>query len=193
MKSRTAYVSLLLGSAAALGGTIAIAEGDVAALEGGTPAAAEGASPKSPQQILDESRASVDRMEATADNISRLLRGAREQKDVVKALCLDDKMNQVDVAVRAAADRLAIIESSVSSGSTERLEHDQSVLSALTARGGELAVEANQCIGEESGSMGDAELKVTFDPAIPEGDVSTPQTPAIISATPQAASPITPD
>jgi hypothetical protein len=144
---------------------------------------------KSPEQVLEESRVTLDRMEATADSISRMMRGARTDKDVVKTLCLDDKLNQIDVAVRAAADRLAIIEAAVKSGETERLSHDDAVLSALGSRGSELAVEANQCIGEESGTVGNSELKVTFDPAIPEGTVGALLPPVLISQPPQAASP----
>ncbi len=193
MKSRTVYVSFLLGAAAVVGGTVAIAQpaqGEVSAGEETKSNETKDGQPKSPQEILAEAQFTVDRMEATADNISRMLRAAREEKDVVKTLCLDDKVNQVNVAVRAAADRLAVIEAGVDSGSTDRLDHDQSVLGALGGRAQELAVEANQCIGEEGGVVGESELNVQFDPSLPEGNVAdSPTSQSIISQPPVASSP----
>jgi len=193
------YTSILLGAASVLAGTMAIAEPDqVAALEGGTPdAQPEPGAPQSPEQILAAARATVDKMEATSSNVSRLLRTAREKKDAVKTVCLNDKLSQVKVGARAGADRLAVIEAAVSSGSTERLDYEKSVLDALAERNGELAVEANQCIGAETGGSvavdGASELELRIDPTIPGGNVSTPLGPMIISEPPKAASRTTPD
>ncbi len=197
MKTRTIYVSVLFAAAAVVAGSVAVAE---PAVDASSEQRSEGDAPKpksksdkSPKEVLEEALFTVDRMEATADNISRMLRAAREQKDVVKTLCLDDKLNQIDVAVRSANDRLAIIQAAVNGDSTQRLEHDDAVLGALGNRAQELAVEANQCIGEEGGIVSDAELDVVVDPALPEGEVAQSPTgtgvTAVVSAPPQAASP----
>lgn len=148
------------------------------------------AAPRSPQEILEEGKKSLDRMEASADNIARMLREARKNKDVVKVLCLDDKLNQMNVAARSATDRVASIEAAVAAGNTERARHDDAVLSALSARATELTAEANQCIGEETGLVGGSTLDVTVDPDIPKEDTATPSPPVLISAPPVAASPI---
>lgn len=144
---------------------------------------------RTPEQILADARASLDKMEAAADNVGRMLRQSREAKDVVKTLCLDDKLNQMNVATRSAADRVAGIEAAAQAGNAERVGHDNAVLEALAARGGELSAEANQCIGEERGTLGATELEVTIDPAIPKEDTATPATPIVISSPPIAASP----
>ncbi len=91
-------------------------------------------------------------MEAAADHVGRMLRDARNKKDVVKTLCLDDKLSQMNVAARSATDRVAAIEAAAKAGNTERVGHDNAVLEALAARGTALSAEANQCIGEESGA-----------------------------------------
>jgi len=199
MKSRTVYISILLSAASVLAGTFAIAETqEVAALEGGAPAAQpEPGAPQTPAQILEAARATVDGMEATANSVSRMLRGAREKKDAVKTVCLSDKLSQVKVGARAGADRLAVIEAAVGSGATERLDYEKSVLDALAERNGELAVEAGQCIGAEAGgsasASGTSELKLRIDPTIPGGNVSTPVGPVLLSEPPKAASRTTPD
>ncbi len=144
---------------------------------------------RSPEQILKDAQSALDRMEAAADNVGRMLRDARTKEDVVKTLCLDDKLSQMNVAARSAADRVAGIEAAAKAGNTERVAHDNAVLEALAARGTALSAEANQCIGEESGVLGATVLEITVDPAIPKEDTAIPATPVIISSPPVAASP----
>jgi len=144
---------------------------------------------RSPEVILSEAQAALDRLEASADNIGRMLRPAREDKDVVKTLCLDDKLNQMNVATRSAADRVESITVAVKSNNTERLQHDDAVLTALKVRANELGAEANQCIGEESGTLGTSSLEVVIDPSTPSSDTASPPPPTVISSPPVAASP----
>lgn len=144
---------------------------------------------RSPEQLLADAQASLDKMEASADNIARALRSAREEKDVVMTLCLDDKLNQMNVAARSAADRVASIEAAVASGNAKRAAHDDAVLGALALRGNELSAEANQCIGEDSGVLGATTLELKVDPAIPKSDTASPAAPVIVSSPPVAASP----
>jgi hypothetical protein len=144
---------------------------------------------RSPERVLEEARAALDRMEAAADNIGLQLRRAREKKDVVLILCLDDKLNQMNVAARSASDRVANIEAAVSSGNVERARHDDAVLGALAARGGEIVTEANQCIGEEAGILGRTTLDLTVDPSIPRTDTAAPPVSPMVSTPPVAASP----
>ena len=144
---------------------------------------------RSPAQVLEEAQAALDRMEASADNIGLQLRRAREKKDVVLILCLDDKLNQMNVAARSASDRVASIQAAVSSGNLERARHDDAVLGALAQRGGEIVTEANQCIGEEAGILGRTTLDLTVDPTIPKTDTAAPPVSPMVSTPPVAASP----
>ena len=152
-------------------------------------ATTDAAAPRPVQTILAESRATQDRIEAAADNIARQLRDAREEKDVVKTLCLDDKLNQMNVAARSVADRVGSIEAAVNANNAERVQHDDAVLQALAQRADELITEANQCIGEESGVLGQTKLELTVDPSIPKTDTAAPPPITVISSPPVAASP----
>ncbi len=152
-------------------------------------AAAENESARSPQKILEDAQSTLDQMEKGADNISLQLRRAREEKDVVKTLCLDDKLNQMNVAARSASDRVASIQAAVESGNMERAQHDDAVLGALAVRANELIAEANQCIGEETGVLGQTKLDLYVDPSIPTADTAAPPIPPVISTPPVAASP----
>lgn len=171
----------------------ALAGTSLAQIQGAENSNAEGAgseaAPRSPEQILAESQATLDRMEAAADNIGRQLRQAREEKDVVRILCLDDKLNQMNVAARSAADRVTSIEAAVTSGNAERAQHDDAVLGALSERADELVTEANQCIGAETGVLGKTKLQLIVDPTIPKTDTAAPPISSVVSTPPVAASP----
>ncbi len=144
---------------------------------------------RSVEELLASARTDLARMEASADSIGLMLRDAREEKDVVKSVCLNDKLNQMNVATRTAADRVAAMEAAATAQNEDRLRTDAKVLAALVARGNELATEANQCIGKEQGAPGDTSLVITIDPAIPGGDTSSLPPSVIISSPPVAASP----
>lgn len=142
----------------------------------------------SPEQMLARARLVLERLESSSENMRRQLREAREAKDVVKSLCLDDKLSQTDTARRSAADRVAGLEAAAQSGNGERARHEFAVISALGERADALGAEANQCIGEESGEIGDAQLSVTVDPEIADADPTIP-TDAVISVPPVLTSP----
>src|SRR5439155_581691 len=58
-----------------------------------------------PKDQLTEADSGIARMTATRQTVSTELARARSERDVVKTLCLSDKLNQIDVAVRSAQDR----------------------------------------------------------------------------------------
>ena len=64
----------------------------------------------SPAEQASEAQEILARMDGQRGTVRRMLEEARAQRDVVKTLCLDDKLNQIDVALRNARDRKAAIE-----------------------------------------------------------------------------------
>src|SRR5947209_3896256 len=50
-----------------------------------------------PQEQLAEAQKHIGRMEAAAGVVRKMLEEARKQRDVVKTLCLNDKLSQIDV------------------------------------------------------------------------------------------------
>ncbi len=180
-----------------LTGTLLVGIG-VASAQEGQPAAVAAPQPAvvapapepvlTPAQMLDEGRTTLERMEIGAENIRRQLRDARQAHDVVKALCLDDKLSQMDVAKRTASERLTGLEGAVQSNNGERTKHEFAVLGALRERGEGLVAEANQCIGEETGFVGESRVTLVVDPNIPDIDPQVPTDP-LISVPPVLVSP----
>jgi hypothetical protein len=193
--ARKAWIYLsLFASVAAVGGASAQPEQPAQAGQPGDQAvevAAQRDVSLTPQQMLAEANKYLPAMEQGAAAVRRQLTKAREERDVVKTLCLDDKRTQIDVAIRSAEDRMVSLRSAVAASDNDRAKHEFTVLQVLRDRLRTLVSEANQCIGEEVGFVGDSRVTVDIDPNIPETDPSVfPDAPVIISQPPVVSSPI---
>ena len=124
----------------------------------------------SPAQMRAAANQYLPTMEQSAQTIRRQLEQARESRDVVKVLCLNDKLNQVDVALRSTKDRLQSLSGAADHNEVERSRHEFTVIQVLRDRVRALSQEASQCIGEETGFIDEPKVRVEIDPAIPKQD-----------------------
>jgi hypothetical protein len=139
----------------------------------------------SPAQMRAEASQYLPAMEQSGQTIRRQLEQAREARDVVKVLCLNDKLNQVDVAVRSTRDRVTSLNGAVERNDTERSRHEFTVIQVLRDRVRALSQEASQCIGEETGFIDEPKVSVEIDPAIPKEDPTVfPEAPVVIVVPP---------
>lgn len=121
-----------------------------------------------PQEELTQTESFLVRMDASRTGVRRMLEGARAQRDVVKTLCLNDKLNQIDVAVRSARERREQLQAAVQRQDADLANHEFNILSVLRQRTDQLTAEANQCIGQDTGFVGDNVVTATVDPGIPD-------------------------
>lgn len=133
-------------------------------------AAGPAAVPATSAQRVSRGRAHVASIQAASQRVQQQLQAAREERDVVRVLCLNDKLSQVDIALRSARDRLGALE-----GAREgrRSKHEYTVLQVLRDRAKDLVHEAGQCVGEESGFEVGADVTVTVDADIPAVNVAS--------------------
>ncbi|HKO92225.1 MAG TPA: hypothetical protein VJU61_13770 [Polyangiaceae bacterium] len=111
-------------------------------------------------------------IERASQSITRQLQAARKDRDVVRVLCLTDKLSQVDVALSSAQDRAGALRTAVERADADRSRHEYTVLEVLNDRVRVLVNESNQCVGEETGFIGDAEVSVSVDPNLPDPDTA---------------------
>jgi hypothetical protein len=144
----------------------------------------------SPQEQVQESTKHVARMEGAAQGVRKMLAEARQQRDVVKTLCINDKVSQIDVALRSAKDRHQQLQDSVKRNDTDLSNHHYTIVTVLRQRAEQLVAEANQCIGEESAFVGDTKTTVQIDPQIPPDEAPYPPVvaPPSVIGPPQCAS-----
>jgi hypothetical protein len=123
-----------------------------------------------PSEAADRGKEIVDGIERSAQSIQRQLQSARRERDVVRVLCLNDKLNQVDVALRSARDRASLLQAAAERNDADRTRHEYTVLAVLSERVRTLVGESSQCVGEETGFIGEAEVSVSIDPNLPDGN-----------------------
>jgi hypothetical protein len=142
-----------------------------------------------PNEMLERVRAYVPEMDKLRATVSEQLAEARKKKDVVKALCLDDKVKQMKLATDTAKDRVVDLTSAVSQNDPDRSKHEFTVIQVLRERVQTLVTEAQQCIGEETGFIGESDVTVDIDPAIPDTDPSDFPDDPLVSDPPVLSSP----
>jgi hypothetical protein len=116
-------------------------------------------------------------MTSQSTAIRKQLQTARQARDVVKTLCLNDKLSQSDVATRAATERVASLKSAVNRNDADAANHEYTVLAVLAQRSEQIGSEANQCAGEESAFVGDTQVKTTIDPNVAPEEANFPTFP----------------
>jgi parvulin-like peptidyl-prolyl isomerase len=134
-----------------------------------------------PDEQLRAADGVLTRIDAAANQIRRQLEQARAQRDVVKSLCLNDKLTQVDVAARSGRDRREGLRQAVARQDSELSNHEYTIIMVLKDRVDALTAEANQCIGEEAGFVGETRVTVSIDPNLPKDDPAQyPESPVIV-------------
>jgi hypothetical protein len=142
-----------------------------------------------PQEQLGEAQKHIGRMESAAGVVRKMLEEARKARDVVKTLCLNDKLSQIDVAVRSARDRRDQLQAAVARNDAELANHQFTIMTVLRQRVEQVVAEANQCIGEEGAFVGDTKTIVSIDPGIAPDETPYPSTdPTLVSGVPQCTS-----
>jgi len=118
----------------------------------------------------------------TRDYVARLLAQARQadRPDIVKINCLNNKLMEVEAQIAAFEDRRTALRESISLGDDERRMHEYRVLVVVYQKIQSLRGEAEACIGEEMGYMGEPVVTVTP----PEGqdltgDLTNPEVPSV--------------
>jgi hypothetical protein len=141
----------------------------------------------SPAEELTQGDAFLARMDGSRTVVRRQLETARAQRDVVKTLCLNDKLNQLDVAIRSAHERRQSLEAAAQRSDADLSNHEFTILTVLRQRSEQLTAEANQCIGQEAAFIGESAVTTQIDPNIPQQEPTLP-TPVIIIEPPLCSS-----
>jgi hypothetical protein len=192
--SKTTWLLAAGGMTLGVFGVAAAQTGAAAPAASGQPQVAAIQAPREidlpPDQQLALARQFVGRMEQSSTAIRAQLEQARSARDVVKSLCLNDKLNQINVAKRSAADRLATLQAAADANDKDRAKHEFMLMQELRDRADQIVKEANQCIGEEAGFIGETEVSLDVDPNIPDNDPDQLGVdPDIISEPPVESSP----
>jgi hypothetical protein len=142
----------------------------------------------SPAEQVAQTEGYLARMDGSRTGVRRQLETARAQRDVVKTLCLNDKLNQLDVAIRSARERRDALDAAAKRSDADLANHEFTILTVLRQRSDQLTAEANQCIGQEAGFITDSAVTSTIDPNLPQEDPSLYPEPSVIVEPPACSS-----
>jgi hypothetical protein len=145
----------------------------------------------SPADQVREADTILQRMDMARSGIRRQLETARAQRDVVKTLCLNDKLNQVDVAKRSAQERASALKSAVQRNDADLGNHEFTILKVLQQRSEQLTAEANSCVGQEEAFVGVSKVTQTVDQNLPppSNETEFPQSdPTLVTEVPKCTS-----
>ncbi len=131
----------------------------------------------SPDDMRRQGDQTVARIESASGMTRKMLEQARAERDVVKTLCLNDKLTQLDVTLRSAKERRSALESAANRRDTELSAHEFTILGVYRQRSERISVEANQCIGNEAGFLGDTRVSTSIDQTIPNTEGGLPAEP----------------
>jgi hypothetical protein len=126
----------------------------------------------SPQDEQTQADAILSRMTQASAAVRRQLDTARQARDVVKSLCLSDKLSQIDVAARSAKDRQTALQAAVQRSDVELSNHEFTMLTVLSQRTLQLTAEANQCIGEDLAFVGQTQVDTVYPSGLPSDDTT---------------------
>jgi hypothetical protein len=140
------------------------------------------------QEQVAQSDSYLQSMESMRQGVRRELEDARKQRDVVKTLCLNDKLNQLDVALRSAQERKHSLDLAAKRNDQDLSNHEFTILSVLYQRAQQLDAEARQCIGKELTFTDESSVQMTVDEELPFEDSSEYPDPQIFLQEPQCAS-----
>lgn len=136
----------------------------------------------------------LTRVEVLRGQVAKQLQAAREGRDVVKVLCLNDKLTQLDTLKRTALDRRAELDAAIARADRELTDHQFTILTVQRQRAEQIATEAQQCIGAEMAFIGQTTVETTIDPNLPPdettgGGVPVPPFPPEVTFPPVPVSP----
>lgn len=151
---KMAAVSLVIGAGLQLGSARAQVQNN----NGGSGDTVAGQSEQqanlTPAEQLDQAQQAISSMNTQQRGITNMLDRARRDQDIVRIGCLDDKLNQTNVAIRSAQDHLSLLTTAVETNSVSQRNHEYSLILLFGQRTTALEVQARQCVGEDVSPFG---------------------------------------
>ncbi|MFI5299536.1 MAG: hypothetical protein ACHREM_15710 [Polyangiales bacterium] len=133
-------------------------------------------STQTPVEQRTQAAGHVARIELAARRVRKMSDGALQAgaKDMLKVICLSDKVAQLQALSSSATSRQRQHDSALSVGDTDLANHHFAALGVLRRRAEQLDTEANQCEGTGGPITGIVDIKGIVDPNIADpGDPYT--------------------
>lgn len=143
-----------------------------------------------PDQVR-EANAILEEVRRVRRQVSDLLDTARQERDIIKVNCLNDKLTQIDVTLRSAQERQELLSNAVSLNNDGQRNHEFTLMTIYRGRSSTLEGEARQCIGEGNGTFDQGSVvQMRVSNAITEQDTTTLRPDTLAPERPLVSSPV---
>lgn len=132
----------------------------------------------------------LSEMKGVLSTVLGLLKNAREEKDVIKVNCVNEKLTNIKGLIRISEQADITLQEAVAKGEQDTGTHEFHKISISHQKIKVLKTEAEQCVGELAFAVGKTTVEIEVDgDVVPEEDptlTALPDTPVV---RPPAASP----
>jgi hypothetical protein len=144
--------------------------------------------PFTPDQMLGLAEQYGKEMKGASEHVEDLRILAYRSRDLIRMTCVDDKLTQIVVVAKLAEPRIASL--STLQGDKLVLQEHFLLVQQARERVAELAIEAEQCMGDDLSPVGLGRLKEETPPATDNDfDPTRPPAPGVDIERPAEASP----
>jgi hypothetical protein len=162
-----------------------------ASAQGAPPAAAPAAPTSSltnPEK-LQRADEYLDRMKQVMKQVLKLLEEARNEKDVVKLNCVNEKLTQVKGLLRVSEQADISLQESVAKNEKDTADHEFQKISIAKTKVEQLRAEAEECIGQLAYVVDEkTTVEVETPKDLPDRDVTDREGPPPVVTRPPPAS-----
>ncbi len=120
-----------------------------------------------PEEQLEQARVIYARGEDLSRRVQSMLDEARQERDIIRVTCINDKLTQVNANLRTAEQRISQLEDAIAAEDSGRRNHEFTVIIVLGQKFVVLDREAVQCIGNEIYETGATRVITEIDPGAP--------------------------
>jgi hypothetical protein len=126
----------------------------------------------------EAAEAAVEAAAASCDAQSEALQRAKREGDIIRATCLEDKLNQCNANLQNVRRRQTALNNAIASGDTAAANHESKVISVLSQKFKMLTQAANECVGQDLFDTGETQTRSEVDLFAPD------ENPAVIEPIP---------
>jgi hypothetical protein len=141
----------------------------------------------------EQQRLEAEEIVTKGNNVSRqvasMLDEARQERDIIRVTCLNDKLTQINANLRTATTRAEALDDAVEAQDAPRRNHEFTVLTVIAQKIQTLEREAQQCIGEDIFETGATTVETTVDDDTPVDPDELPEQPVPVPVLPPPVSP----
>ena len=122
----------------------------------------------SPAAQAKASRSAVASASASCAAQSQALKSAKREKDIIRATCLKDKLDQCKASLQSMKRRQVALNQAIAAGDSGSGNHEFTVIGVLSQKFKALTQAANQCVGQDLFDTGETQVREEVDLFVPD-------------------------